>query len=558
MDRWERELRRADRRRLHRPHAGGRHRPRRPGPRLHLPLPHPGDAAAAGLPAEDVPTFYRRSALITNVAARRTTERLRRRTSADSFRTVIADRRRASRRTTSCRVLVARRAQAARRHPPGADRGRDRGVPAPARAGRAPRRPTGRCRNLLFGLLTHPDQLAALRDDRSLMRRRHRGGAPLGAAAHRRAGAWRRADAVARRRARARPGCPVNIAIGAANHDPSRWTDPERFDIHRRPQPHMAFGDGPHICLGIHFARMEMRVALETLLDRLPNLRLDPDAEDVHITGLIRAPRSRCPSCSTWSRRERAPLGQRAHRQLGVRGDRLVAALRQDRRGDRGAAPRHARRHRDADAAADGRRLVHGRRLGVPGRQGRSRRLAGRRLTDSPTDELAAARTAAVREAAEEAGVAVEPDGLVWFAHWTPPPAAPKRFATWFFVAPASEAHDLVTIDGSEITEHAWLRPSVVLERHAAGEVDLAPPTWLTLHRLLAFASSDGGRGRRRRPGPRRARDPDRPHRRRRRGPVGGRRRLSRGRGRPRRARRPRSRHRLWMAKGAWTYERTE
>ena len=112
-------------------------------------------------------------------------------------------------------------------------------------------------------------------------------------------------------------------------------------------------------------------------------------------------------------------------------------------------------------------------------------------VTDSPVDELAAARAAAVREAAEEAGVAVEPDGLVWFAHWTPPPAAPKRFATWFFVAPASEAHDLVTVDGTEITEHAWLRPSVVLERHTAGEVDLAPPTWLTLHRLTAFSTAE-------------------------------------------------------------------
>jgi 8-oxo-dGTP pyrophosphatase MutT (NUDIX family) len=109
--------------------------------------------------------------------------------------------------------------------------------------------------------------------------------------------------------------------------------------------------------------------------------------------------------------------------------------------------------------------------------------------TDSPVDELAAARTAAVREAEEEAGVAIEPDGLVWFAHWTPPPMAPRRFATWFFVAPASEAHDVVTIDGHEITEHAWLRPSVVLERHAAGDVDLAPPTWVTLHRLTAFAT---------------------------------------------------------------------
>jgi cytochrome P450 len=86
-------------------------------------------------------------------------------------------------------------------------------------------------------------------------------------------------------------GCPVNVAIGMANRDPSRWPDPDEFDIHRPMQPHLAFGGGPHVCLGIHFARMEMRVALELILDRLPNLRLDPDASDVHITGLVqRAP----------------------------------------------------------------------------------------------------------------------------------------------------------------------------------------------------------------------------------------------------------------------------
>ena len=54
----------------------------------------------------------------------------------------------------------------------------------------------------------------------------------------------------------------------------------------------MAFAFGPHMCLGMHLARMETTVAINAVLDRLPNLRLDPDAEDVHITGLaFRAPR---------------------------------------------------------------------------------------------------------------------------------------------------------------------------------------------------------------------------------------------------------------------------
>ena len=49
---------------------------------------------------------------------------------------------------------------------------------------------------------------------------------------------------------------------------------------------HVGFGQGNHICLGIHFARMELRVALERIIERLPNLRLDDAADDVHIGGL--------------------------------------------------------------------------------------------------------------------------------------------------------------------------------------------------------------------------------------------------------------------------------
>ena len=53
----------------------------------------------------------------------------------------------------------------------------------------------------------------------------------------------------------------------------------------------MAFAFGPHMCLGMHLARMETTVAINAVLDRLPNLRLDPDADDVHISGLaFRAP----------------------------------------------------------------------------------------------------------------------------------------------------------------------------------------------------------------------------------------------------------------------------
>ena len=100
-----------------------------------------------------------------------------------------------------------------------------------------------------------------------------------------------------------------------------------------------------------------------------------------------------------------------------------------------------------------------------------------------------AALTAAVRETQEEAGLVLNPEGFVWFAHWTPPPSTPKRFATWFFVARAEE-HG-VTIDGGEIQNHQWLEPATALARHAVGEIDLAPPTWVTLHQLARFASVD-------------------------------------------------------------------
>jgi 8-oxo-dGTP pyrophosphatase MutT (NUDIX family) len=92
------------------------------------------------------------------------------------------------------------------------------------------------------------------------------------------------------------------------------------------------------------------------------------------------------------------------------------------------------------------------------------------------------ARRAAAREAAEEAGLVVDSELLVPFAHWTPPAVAIKRFTTWFFLAPAPEG--VVTIDGGEIHEHVWVSPADAFERHGAGEIELAPPTWVTLHWL--------------------------------------------------------------------------
>ncbi|MCR9095508.1 MAG: NUDIX hydrolase [bacterium] len=104
-------------------------------------------------------------------------------------------------------------------------------------------------------------------------------------------------------------------------------------------------------------------------------------------------------------------------------------------------------------------------------------------------DELAASRQAASREAMEESGLAVEVDSMVPFSHWTPPPIQPKRFLTWFFAARAGSGE--VAIDDGEIKQSEWLSPRAALERQATKEIELAPPTFVTLMDLMAFDAVD-------------------------------------------------------------------
>jgi cytochrome P450 len=145
--------------------------------------------------------------------------------------------------------------------------------------------------NLLLALLSNPDQLDAVRADRSLIpqtieeavrwepplltitrvatRDTELAGVPIPA------------------------GSAVMPVLGAANRQEDRFPDPDRFDIFRQPRAHIGFGHGVHVCLGMHLARLEMRVALNLLFDRLPNLRLDPDGDDPHIRGQVfRSPTS--------------------------------------------------------------------------------------------------------------------------------------------------------------------------------------------------------------------------------------------------------------------------
>ena len=102
--------------------------------------------------------------------------------------------------------------------------------------------------------------------------------------------------------------------------------------------------------------------------------------------------------------------------------------------------------------------------------------------------EEGAARRAAVREAREEAGLALDPDALVHLSHWTTPEGLPKRFATWFFVGATGATQ--IRVDGGEIHAHAWFTPRAALEARAKGEIELPPPTFVTLSTLAHHRSA--------------------------------------------------------------------
>jgi len=103
------------------------------------------------------------------------------------------------------------------------------------------------------------------------------------------------------------------------------------------------------------------------------------------------------------------------------------------------------------------------------------------------TTEVDAARNAALRETHEEAGIRVH--DLTVLSCWTPPADMPVRFRTWFFLA--REQGEEVRTNPGEIEEAAWLTVDRIFARHAAGEIVLFPPTWVTLHGLSGHRSVD-------------------------------------------------------------------
>lgn len=131
--------------------------------------------------------------------------------------------------------------------------------------------------NGVRALLDHPEQLESLRADFGLIdgavEEMLRYDGPVETATFR----FAREDVVIGSTAIA-AGDPVLVALAGGDRDPGRYPDPDRFDIRRDAQGHLAFGHGIHFCMGAPLARMEGRIAIRSLLERCPGLVLDPDA----------------------------------------------------------------------------------------------------------------------------------------------------------------------------------------------------------------------------------------------------------------------------------------
>jgi cytochrome P450 len=131
--------------------------------------------------------------------------------------------------------------------------------------------------NMLFALLTHPDQLEEARADRSqvvwALEETLRWEPPL-------IGTARQAKRTVTMRGVEIPaGSMVSVMVGPANRDEGHYPDPDVYDMHRRADDHLAFGLGKHFCLGYHLARLEVQTAIHAVFDCLPNVRLDPREE---------------------------------------------------------------------------------------------------------------------------------------------------------------------------------------------------------------------------------------------------------------------------------------
>jgi cytochrome P450 len=137
--------------------------------------------------------------------------------------------------------------------------------------------------SLAMGLLTHPEQLAAVQADRCLLPQAIEEGirweTPL-------LNFMRETTLDVEFHGVDIPkGSTIAVNLGSANHDENRWANSESFDVFRDRKPHIGFGHGAHVCLGMHLARLESILFFNTLFDRLRGLRLDPDAPPPYVSG---------------------------------------------------------------------------------------------------------------------------------------------------------------------------------------------------------------------------------------------------------------------------------
>jgi cytochrome P450 len=136
--------------------------------------------------------------------------------------------------------------------------------------------------NLMYLLLTRPDQFQAVQADHELISPAIEEGlrfeTPL-TTVQRYATEDTEVEGV-----ELTSGSVIDVCIGSANRDERRWENSEEFDIFRKRVPHISFAAGEHTCMGLHLARMETRVAVECLLTRLTNIRLITD-DNPHISG---------------------------------------------------------------------------------------------------------------------------------------------------------------------------------------------------------------------------------------------------------------------------------
>jgi cytochrome P450 len=142
--------------------------------------------------------------------------------------------------------------------------------------------------NLLYALLDTPEALSAVRDDRGkvdwAIEETLRWESPVQMAARNTTQPTQLGGV------EVPAGAQLLLALGSANRDERRFPNAARFVLQRRPEDHFAFGFGRHFCVGAHLARLEARIALNALLDRLPNLRFRPDTERQIVGLAFRSP----------------------------------------------------------------------------------------------------------------------------------------------------------------------------------------------------------------------------------------------------------------------------